>query len=97
MLQDSFARRYRVNAVVQATGEQTDTLVITGMRNCGPHLQALVEGLGSDDYNSSARVMCTAYGFRRISCETRSGEARVVDLNRDCVCTSKWDCVCPRP
>lgn len=82
---------------VAVHGADSDTIAVDGLQNCTTQLRQFVERLGAGDYNSSARVLCTAYGFRRITCGIYGADLKVLDLNRDCVCTSAWDCVCPRP
>ncbi len=94
---DSFRRRYGVNAQAAVHGTNSDVLAIDGLRNCGTQLRQFVEQLGAGDYNSSARVLCTAYGFHRITCGIENADLRILDLNRDCVCSSRWDCTCPAP
>lgn len=96
-LEDSFRRHYGGNARVSVQGGESDVLAVGGLSNCSFQLQQLIERLGAGDYNSSARVLCTAYGFRRITCDPGDGSFRTLDLNRDCVCSSRWDCTCPVP
>ncbi len=95
LIEDRLRQRMRVRATV-ALGARGDTIEFTGMPDCGQTLMTAISAV-SDSYDASVRSLCTANGFRTVTCRAKDGARQTLDLENLCQCTDRFRCACPQP